>query len=119
MKGAGKLAGKAKGWHDKVKGLGLFQNLEQQDELQNLITLKGAGKLAGKAKAAGFFQNLDQGELQNLMSQKEASYLTGGFFQNLDQDDELQNLIGLGKVGKIAGKAGKAYLTKGLFQNLE
>ena len=53
------------------------------------------------------------------MSQKEASYLTGGFFQNLDQDDELQNLIGLGKVGKIAGKAGKAYLTKGLFQNLE
>ena len=54
-----------------------------------MITLDGALDLVGKAKGAGLF--------------------------NLEQDLELQNLIGLKKVGKFAGKAGKAYVTKGLF----
>ena len=64
-----------------------------QEELQNLITWKGAGELAKKAHGAGLFQNLEQDELQNLITWKGA--------------------------GKLAGKAGKAYLTGGLFQNLE
>ena len=62
-------------------------------QLMNMITLKGAKDLYGKAKGTGLF--------------------------NLEQDLELQNLIKLGGVGKLAGKAGKAYLTKGLFQNLD
>ena len=57
--------------------------MDQQDELQNLITWKGAGKLAGKAGKA---------------------YLTGGLFQNLEQDD-LQNLITWKGAGELAKKA--------------
>ena len=89
-------------------------NLDQDIDLQNLITLKGAGKLAGKAKAAGFFQNLDQDiELQNLIRadkiEKALTDLTTiindaknlkdsirdfNKLQNLDQNTELQ-MIGL------------------------
>ena len=43
-----------------------LQNLDQDPELQNLITLDGTLNLIGKAKGAGLF-NLEQDlELQNL-----------------------------------------------------
>ena len=43
-----------------------LQNLEEEQNLQNLITLDGALDLVGKAKGAGLF-NLEQDlELQNL-----------------------------------------------------
>ena len=63
----------------------------QEQDLQNLVTWKGAGKLAGKAGKA---------------------YLGGGF-QNLEQQQDLQNLVTWKGAGKLAGKAGKAYLGGG------
>ena len=36
-KGAKSLGGKGLQWYGKIKGLGLFQNLQQEQDLQNLI----------------------------------------------------------------------------------
>jgi hypothetical protein len=94
--------------------------------------LDGALDLVGKAKGAGLF-NLDQDlELQNLDCRSSPSCMKQYYalekkraqekskamkikLLNMDEELELQNLIGLKKVGKFAGKAGKAYVTKGLF----